>query len=149
MTTFTCCIGDCKHILPLKPRLITEHIKKYHPQAYVQLNCGLVYYCAYCDTFTQFIHNHCNDCELFFKDRIDLENHYLLNHKLWFLENDCMYGQECKKRICKYNHYSYEKNYFVERRDYLPDTICEYDLPWINIRCNNMYCTMDHFRERK
>ena len=59
MTTISCCIGDCKHILQLKPRLITEHIKKYHPQAYIQLNSDYIFYCATCDTFTSYIHFHC------------------------------------------------------------------------------------------
>lgn len=149
MITFTCCIGDCKHILQKKPRLITQHIKKYHQQAYIQLNSKYIYYCETCDTFTNYIHNHCSDCELFFKSKIDREHHYSLYHKLWFLENDCIDGQECIKEVCKYNHSMYDKNYFVEKQDHLPASICEYDLPWINIRCTYKKCPCDHFLGRK
>jgi hypothetical protein len=149
MITFTCCIGDCKHILIMKPRLITEHIKKYHPQAFIQLNCNYIYYCGECDTFTQYIHHHCPDCTIHFNSITDLEYHYHINHKFWFLENDCIYGQDCKKKFCRYNHYMYDKNYIVEKNDIIPESICEYDLPWINIRCNNRYCTRDHFLFRK
>jgi hypothetical protein len=149
MITFTCCIGDCKHILQMKPRIITEHIKKYHPQAYIQLNTNNIYYCNFCDTFTTYIHYHCSHCEYYFKSYMEAQEHYILTHKLWFLENDCIYGQDCKKEICKFNHYMYEKNYFVEKKDYLPPSICEYDLPWINIRCTYNKCNKDHFIGRK
>jgi hypothetical protein len=149
MTTISCCIGDCKHILQLKPRLITEHIKKYHPQAYIQLNSDYIFYCATCDTFTSYIHFHCLDCNLYFKNKLEMQEHYSLAHKLWFLEKDCMYGQSCTKQICRYNHYIYEQNYIVEKVDYIPPSICEYDLPYINIRCDNIYCIKDHFMGRK
>ena len=149
MITFTCCIGNCKHILQMKPRIITNHIHKYHQQAVKQLNCNYIYYCVECDTFTSYIHYHCSDCESYFNSKQAFNTHYALYHKLWFLENDCINGQDCKKQVCKYNHYMYEQNYFVEKRDYIPQSICEYDLPWINIRCNNNKCNKDHFRERK
>jgi len=129
--------------------MITEHIKKYHSQAYIQLNSDYIYYCTTCDTFTQYIHYHCSNCELHFKSKIEAQYHYALYHKLWFLENDCINGQDCKKESCKYNHYMYEKNYFVEKNDFLPASLCEYDLPWINIRCNYKKCAMDHFQGRK
>jgi hypothetical protein len=145
MITFTCCIGDCKHILKLSPHNITNHIQKYHPQAYQQLNSKSIYYCGVCDTFTSYIHNHCTNCELYFKLTTDLQHHYSLNHKFWFLENECIYGQDCKKEICKYNHYTYEKKYFVESIDFIPDSICKFDVPWIDIRCTNSKCNMDHF----
>jgi hypothetical protein len=80
--------------------MITEHIKKYHSQAYIQLNSDYIYYCTTCDTFTQYIHYHCSNCELHFKSKIEAQNHYALYHKLWFLENDCILGLFAIR--CKY-----------------------------------------------
>jgi len=149
MIQISCCIGECRHILQLKPRLLTEHVKKYHPQAYEQLNCDYIYYCNNCDTFTTYMHYHCSNCEVHFKSKNDLDHHFACYHKLWFLENDCIYAQDCKKKVCKYTHYMYDKNYFVENKDFIPASVCDYDLPWIGIRCNKRDCTKDHFMGRK
>lgn len=148
-TIFTCCIGDCKHILKMDTHLVTNHIKKYHPQAVKQLNLtGNAYYCILCDTYDNHKHYHCKSCDLKFNMYEDVLSHYKLYHVKWWLAPDCANNQDCKKIKCKYNHYYYEKNYIIEHYDIIPDSICEYDLPWINIRCSDNNCNKDHFHKK-
>jgi hypothetical protein len=149
LNTFTCCIGECKFILHKNPIIITNHIRKYHNQAYNQLKISsYAHYCNYCDTFTNYTHYHCKLCDENFDNKHDVVYHYNLYHKKWFLEEDCYWAQDCKKNTCKYNHYDYDKNYIVEKLDIIPQSVCPYDLPWINIRCANKNCTFDHFKNR-
>jgi len=145
-TTFKCCIGECNHILQINSQLITHHIENCHQQALIQLNLiKYAYYCATCDTYANQIHYHCKSCEFRGLSKYDLRYHNNLYHKKWLLAPNCYKNQDCLDDNCKYNHYYYEKNYIIERKDEIPMSICEYDLPWIYIRCSKENCNKDHF----
>ena len=142
---FNCCIGDCQHILLSNPLTIQNHIKLYHPATYNMTSFLEYHHCKKCETFTSSIHHHCHMCNTISLTKEDNDFHNSLYHTKWFLEKDCIYGQDCIYDDCYYNHYLYKKNYIIEKKDIIPMSVCTYDLPWLGIRCNQNNCPLDHF----
>ena len=104
-----------------------------------------VYHCKECHTFSEVFHFHCKECSILTTKLPDAKYHHALHHKKWWLEKPCGWGQDCLVSGCHYTHYHYNKRFIIERIDMIPDSICVYDLPWINIRCQDPYCAKDHF----
>ena len=91
----------------------------------------------------------CKKCSNTFPTKKDKKYHYDLYHKKWYFAERCFKGFDCLDIECEYNHYEYIKDYIVEREDKIPMSICDYDLPWIGIRCTNEMCDKDHFLVEK
>jgi hypothetical protein len=149
-TQFKCPIGDCSYHLTTTPKYITMHIKKYHPQALVQLKLyKYAHYCIKCDTLSNHVHYHCSYCNTHNKTYEDAKLHKMLYHKKWWLENTCFKGQSCLD-LCYYNHYEYERNYIILSDKIQPMSLCSHDMPWLNKynRCSDINCTYDHLAGR-
>ena len=58
------------------------------------------------------------------------------------LETKCRFASNCKSNDCWFNH---KTTVLYAGSDHKYWSICKYDKPWDNKRCNNPSCKKDHF----
>ena len=150
ISLFYCPVQKCSKIIPSNSFIITDHIKKSHPEIAFNMNLNNAFYCIYCHNYISNIHYHCNMCDhdnitIFFHTEKEYKDHFKSYHNKMWLEQNCYSEKTCNNlEICNYNHFYYTNKYITFGHE-IPTTICSLDKPWENKYCTLNKCNKDHF----
>ena len=147
--TFLCPVPWCYKIIEKNAMEVTKHINKHHPN--ISKNMNLInghtaIYCKDCNKYSTYLHYHCYECDTFFSNKENRDNHLKEKHMKWWFEKYCDYGKTCsgfRSGMCGFNHHKQDR-YIVDGGE-VPFYICKYDSPWNKLRCNRIKCSYDHF----